>query len=75
MAKTLTDAEVEQEIARLKDSPLVKLAKKKMRIDYRRRQYLYQLRSFEKEGKKLQDAGITMEMLCNEEKQYTDIEE
>lgn len=68
--KTLTDEEVEQEIARLRESPLVKLAKKKMRNDYRRRQYMYQLRNLEKEGKKLQKAGITMEMLYDEEKQY-----
>ena len=70
MAKTsepkrdfLTDEEVEAEIERLKDSDLVKLAKKEMRIRYKRRQYLYQLRNMEKRGKSLQEAGITFELL------------
>jgi hypothetical protein len=64
--KGLTDAEVEKEIARLRKSEYVKLAQKKMRNDYRRRQQLYGLRDLEKKGKKLADAGITMEMLKNE---------
>jgi len=64
--KGLTDAEVEKEIARLRDSEYVKLAKKKIRNDYRRRQRLYSLRDLEKKGKKLAEAGITMEMLQNE---------
>ena len=59
----LTDEEVEQEIERLKASDAVKLAKKKMRLEYRRRQYLYGLRDLEKKGKALMDAGITAEML------------
>lgn len=64
MAKEfLTDEEVEQEIERLKESELVKLARREARIRYRRRQYLYQLRDLEKKGKKLMDAGITMEIL------------
>lgn len=59
----LTDEQVEAEIKRLLDSPLVKLAKKEQRIRYKRRQYLYQLRNYEKHGKELQAAGITMEVL------------
>ena len=65
--KGLTDAEVEKEIKRLQKSEYVKLAQKKTRNDYRRRQQLYGLRDLEKKGKKLADAGITMEMLKNED--------
>lgn len=64
MAKTyLTDEQVEKEIERLRESELVKLARKEMRIRYKRRQVLYQLRDLEKKGKALAAAGITMEML------------
>lgn len=56
--KFLTDEMVEQEIARLTESPYVKLARAEQRIKYRRRQYLYQLRDLEKRGKKLQDEGF-----------------
>ena len=59
----LTDEAVEQEIARLTASPEVKLAKKEQRLKYKRRQYLYQLRLFEKRGKELVEAGITMDNL------------
>lgn len=61
--KFLTDEEVEQEIERLKESDLVKLARREARIRYRRRQFLYQLRNLEKKGQELMDAGITMEVL------------
>ena len=69
----LTDEAVEKEIERLLESPLVKLAKKDELIRYRRRQYLYKLRGYEKKGKELQKAGITIEILekldknCGEE--------
>ena len=72
---TLTDEQVEREIERLLESPHVKLAKKDELIRYRRRQYLYKLRSYEKKGKELAKAGITMEVLeamdkgCDEDKQ------
>ena len=59
----LTDEQVEAEIERLQESPLVKLAKKDELIRYRRRQYLYKLRGYEKKGKELAKSGITMEML------------
>ena len=59
----LTDEEVEQEIERLLESPDVKLAKKDEYVKNRRRQYLYSLRSYEKKGKELAKAGITMRLL------------
>lgn len=61
--KVLTDAQVEQEIERLLESPFVKLAKKDEAIRYRRRQYLYTLRVYERKGKELSDAGMTIELL------------
>ena len=63
MKEHLTDEQVEQEIERLKQSPLVKLAKKEEMIRYRRRQYLYKLKGYEKKGKALAEAGITIELL------------
>lgn len=60
MAKDfLTDEDVELEIERLKDSEAVKLAKKEKQYKYKRRQYLYTLRWYEKRGKELMAAGIT----------------
>ena len=58
--KILTDEQVEQEIERLLDSDMVKLAKKEEYVRNRRRQYLYCLRSYEKKGKELAESGITM---------------
>ena len=73
MAKNwLTDEQVEKEIERLKGSEHVKLARKDEQIRYRRRKYLYTLRAYEKMGKELEKAGVTIEMLeamdtaCNE---------
>ena len=67
MAKFLTDEEVEQEIARLKQSATVSLARKADRLKYRqqhrRRQQLYALRDLEKRGRAMIEAGITREML------------
>lgn len=62
-ADWLTDEQVEEEIARLKRDEYVKLAKEEERIRYRRRQYLYQLRQYQKKGKELAEAGITIEIL------------
>lgn len=59
----LTDEEVEREIERLQNSPYVDLARKEQRIKYKRRQYLYTLRSFEKRGIELTESGITEDML------------
>jgi hypothetical protein len=55
----LTDEAVEAEIARLQQSEFVKLARKEMRLKYKRRQALYQLRNLDKRGKELAKAGIT----------------
>lgn len=69
----LTDEEVEKEIERLNASEYVALARRKQRLDYRRRQRLYSLRDLEKKGKALMEAGITREVLdamyqiCDEE--------
>lgn len=65
----LTDEQVEQEIERLKESPYVKLAKAEERIRLRRRQYLYTLRTYERKGKELSNAGITMELLNSMEEE------
>lgn len=59
--KVMTDYEVEQEIARLKASPLVALGKQEQRLIYKRRQYLYQLRWLENRGRELSELGVTME--------------
>ena len=60
MAKDwLTDEQVELEIDRLKTSPMVQLARKEIRIKYKRRQELYTLRNLEKRGKQLAKMGIT----------------
>lgn len=64
MAKDImTDDQVEREIARLLESPHVKLAKREEQIRQRRRRYMYDLRCLEKKGKKLEEAGLTLEML------------
>ena len=55
----LTDAKVEEEIARLRESEYVALARAEERQRYRRRQYLYQLRNLEKRGRKLAEEGWT----------------
>lgn len=61
--KTITDTEVEKQIAELKESPYVKLAKKEENLRNRRRQYLYCLRNYERKGRMLAAAGITVEIL------------
>ena len=59
----LSDAQVEQEIARLQESHYVKLANRERRVRERRRMYLYSLRQLEKKGKALEESGITMDVL------------
>ena len=59
----MSDEMVEEEILRLQNSPLVKLARREEAIRNRRRQYMYQLRMYEKKGKALEAQGITMEEL------------
>ena len=64
MAKEfLTDEAVEEEILRLQASPHVKLARREEAIRNRRRQYMYQLRMYEKKGRALEAQGLTMEEL------------
>jgi hypothetical protein len=63
MATPITDEAVEQEIARLLESPYVALSKRESRIRNRRRQYMYSLRSMERHGQELEAQGITMETL------------
>lgn len=59
----LTDEEVEAEIARLNASEAVALARREIRLKYRKRQRLYQLRDLEKKGQALMAAGITRDIL------------
>ena len=61
--KNMTDEQVEMEIQNLRDSHNVKLAQREQRIKYKRRQYLYQLRYYEKRGKQLAELGATLENL------------
>ena len=62
MAKEfLTDEAVEREIARLTTTDAVKLARRELRLKYKRRQQLYTLRALEKRGKELEAAGITID--------------
>ena len=59
--KKWTDEQVEAEIARLKESEYVKLAKKEVQIKYRRRQQMWTLQYMEARGKQLASEGITKE--------------
>ena len=59
----MTDEQVELEIAKLKASDDVKLARLEQRIKYKRRQKLYTLRNLEKRGKALRESGITEKIL------------
>ena len=63
MAKreVLTDAQVEREIERLSSSEYVKLARRELRLKYKRRQFLYNLRNFEKRGRELANDGWTVD--------------
>lgn len=63
MKSNLTDEEVEREIEELEKSELVKLARKEARIKYARRQRLYTLRTLQKRGQQLKEAGVTFEEL------------
>ena len=60
---TISDQMVEEEIARLQESPYVKLANKERRVRERRRMYLYHLRQVEKKGRELAASGYTMDNL------------
>ena len=62
----MTDLEVEIEIERLRNSEAVKIAKKYEQIKNRRRQYMYCLRSYEKNGKELMKQGVSLKTLENQ---------
>ena len=57
----LTDDCVESEIERLTTSPEVRLARQELRLKYKRRQYMYQLRNLEKRGRELMEQGVNPE--------------
>lgn len=57
----LTDEAVEREIAKLTVSEEVKLARRELRLKYKRRQTLYTLRNLAKRGKELKESGITLD--------------
>lgn len=59
--EVITDEQVEIEIDRLMKSDEVKLAKVEQRIKTKRRQYMYQLRCYEKRGKELMKLGINLD--------------
>lgn len=62
MAKEImTDEDVELEIERLNESEAVQLAKKEHQWKYKRRQYMYTLRWYEKRGKELLAQGVTLD--------------
>lgn len=59
----MSDEMVEEEILRLQCSHHVKLARREESIRNRRRQYMYQLRMYEKKGMALEAQGVTLEEL------------
>ena len=69
----MTDEQIEQEITRLKESELVKLAKKEMQIKQRRKKYMWDLRYYERRGRQLAAEGYTLENIA--ERMLGDIED
>lgn len=63
----MTDEEVEAKIAELKADPDVRLAWKEKSVKYKRRRYLGALQSDKRRGEQLREAGITWEMLDEQE--------
>jgi len=61
--KITPDELVSAEIARLRNTEAVKMAEKEMRLIYRKRKYLAQLRWMEKRGKALMAEGWTLDTL------------
>lgn len=63
------DTALETEIAHLRADEYVRLAKRYNYARNRRKQYLYQLRYYQKKGRELAALGVTMdnldEMLCD----------
>lgn len=61
--KITPDELIDSEIARLRNTEAVKMAEKEMRLIYRKRKYLAQLRWMEKRGKALMADGWTLDTL------------
>lgn len=61
--KITPDELIDSEIARLRSTEAVKMAEKEMRLIYRKRKYLAQLRWMEKRGKQLMADGWTLDTL------------
>ena len=59
--KKWTDEQVEAEIARLKESEFVRLARKEKQIKERRRAYMWNLQFMETRGKQLAEQGVTFD--------------
>ena len=59
----MSDEMVDEEILRLQSSYHVKLARREEAIRNRKRNYMYQLRMYEKKGKALEAQGVTLEEL------------
>ena len=68
----MTDEEVEIEIERLSHSEAVVLARKERQYKNRRRQYMYQLRWFEKRGIELMKQGVSLADFNFDEQEETD---
>ena len=76
MAKDyFTDAEVELEIERLRESDAVKLARREWYVRNKQRQEMYKLRNLEKRGLALMAQGVTFESLARMESELTEQEE
>ena len=71
----IPDDQLDAEIERLTNSEAVKLARLEQRIAYKKRQYLYQLRWYEKRGLQLMENGVTMDSLKIKESIYENEEE
>lgn len=71
----MTDEEVEEKIAELKADPDVRLAWKEKTVKYKRRRYLGALQSDKKRGQQLREAGITWEMLDEQEGLIKELED
>lgn len=61
--KYTPDELIDSEITRLRNTEAVKMAEKEMRLIYRKRKYLAQLRWMEKRGKQLMADGWTLDTL------------
>ena len=74
MAKEImTEERVEQEIARLQQSELMKLGRKEEQIKLRRMRYMYNLQRLERRGQQLAAEGYTLDNIA--ERMLGDIED